>query len=223
MAICSSNSVKAPYLKETQSMENIFAKQKEINIGILLFEGVYLLDFAGPMEVFSDLGAIYTDHKINVYTVSYNGYPIKTQTGLVVHPTYAISRCPVPDIFIVPGGKRDISEFNAELKLWITQTTNHSKITLSVCTGAFILAHLGLLDHKDATTWHVALTDLSSVSDLINVVPNIRYTDSGKIVTTAGITAGIDGSFYVIEKAFGRYIANEIALFMEYNYWQLHH
>lgn len=198
-----------------------FEHKQEVNIAILVFDGVYLLDFTGPMEVFNDLNFVNHEKKCNVYTVSYNGYPVETHTGLVISPKYSFNKCPTPDVFIIPGGKRDIAMFSSVLNQWITKTTNHSKITLSVCTGAFILAKLGLLDKKDATTWHGALIDLAKVSNSINVIPDVRYTDNGKIITTAGITAGIDGSLYVVEKIFGLEVANKIARFMDYNYWQL--
>jgi transcriptional regulator GlxA family with amidase domain len=198
---------------------NISAFENKINVAILVYEGIYLLDFDGPMEVFNDASNIDTTLGLNVFTFSPDGKPCKAHTGLSIIPTYSISNCPKPDILIIPGGDLNISINNIELKKWLLEKVPESKLTLSVCTGAFILAKIGLLDNMKATTWHGAIKMLGKISPKINTITGVRFTDNEKLVTTAGISAGIDGSLFVLQKLFGKEIASKTAQYMDYDYW----
>ena len=91
---------------------------------------------------------------------------------------------------------------------------------MSVCTGAFILADAGLLDSLNITTWHGALNKLKKIVPSANIVKGVRFTDNGKIVTTAGISAGIDGALYLVSKYFGKAVADTTAKYMDYEYWK---
>jgi len=130
-----------------------------------------------------------------------------------------LSNCPTPDIIVVPGGDSKLAQKDNELSKWIVEASKSAKILMSVCTGAFILADLGLLDGCDATTWYGATNRLQKLYPKINVKTGIRFTDNGKIITTAGVSAGIDGALHVVEKLFGKEIATKTAQYIEWEYY----
>ena len=194
-------------------------KQQVINVAILVYDGVYVLDFTGPLEVFYDSYSKEGNHLFNVYTVSENK-ELKAHSGLKVIADFDINLCPKPDIFIVPGGDLNLLKDNSKLKEWIVKTANESKTLMSVCTGAFILADAGLLDGLSVTTWHGALDNLQKTVPSAKIIKGVRYTDNGKVVTTAGVSAGIDGSLFVVSKYFGKEAADATAKYMAYEYWK---
>ena len=186
--------------------------KKPLTVAVLLFNGVELLDFAGPAEVF-----IVSDHgnAFRLVTVASTTKPIKTMGGVTVIPDYAYSEAPTADIVVVPGGA--MSNVNDEGVSWIKKAHKTSKVTMSVCMGAFLLARAELLDGISATTHRWGLSGLRSAAPNCKVVRSRRFVDSGKIVTTAGVTAGIDGALHVVERLLGKeqadWTANE---WMEY-------
>jgi transcriptional regulator GlxA family with amidase domain len=187
-----------------------------LNVLILIYDGIYLLDFCGPLEVFHD--AMTQDNKpaFNTALIAKSLNPIKCHTGTVVTPNYSIDNCPVPDILVIPGGNLNFIQENKILGAWIKSVSLKTKFILSVCTGAFILAELGLLDGLNATTWFGAVKNLKEEYPKINVLSNKRVVDNGKIITTAGVSAGIDGALHVISKAYSIEIAKKTAEFIEY-------
>lgn len=187
---------------------------KQLNVGILIYEGVYLLDFAGPLEVFNDVMINDSTPAFNVYLISPDGKSVKAHTSTEIQPQYSILNSMQPDILVIPGGNLRLAE-DQKISQWIKNTYEKSQITMSVCTGAFILADIGLLNGKEVTTWYGAKARLQKQYPEIRVVDK-RYTDNGKIITTAGISAGIDGSFYVVEKLFGIEIANKTKKYIEW-------
>ena len=188
---------------------------KQYNVAILVYEGVFLLDFAGPLEIFNDAMENDTTAAFNVYLVSPDGKPIKAHTGTEFIPQFSIINSPQPDILVIPGGDLMLATNNKELASWITKTSESSTITMSVCTGAFILADLGILNGKEVTTWFGAKKRLQKKYPEIKIVDK-RVTDNGKIVTTAGVSAGIDGALHVVEKLFGKQIAEKTAKYIEW-------
>jgi len=194
------------------SYNTVYSKQ--YNVAILIYEGVYLLDFAGPLEIFNDAMINDSVPAFNVYLVSPEGTRVKAHTGTEITPQYSILNSPQPDILVIPGGDLSIGK-DKQIGKWIISTSEKSQITMSVCTGAFILADLGLLNGKEATTWYGAKTKLQKNYPEIKVVDK-RYTDNGKIITTAGISAGIDGALYVVEKLYGKEIAQKTQKYIEW-------
>jgi transcriptional regulator GlxA family with amidase domain len=188
---------------------------KQYKVAILIYEGVYLLDFAGPLEIFNDAMENDTSSAFQVYLVSPDGKLIKAHTGTEITPQYSVMNSPQPDILVIPGGDLSLSANNKEVATWITKTSDSSMITMSVCTGAFILADLGILNGKEATTWFGAKKRLQKKYPDIKVVDK-RFTDNGKIVTTAGVSAGIDGAIHVVERLFGKEIAEKTAKYIEW-------
>jgi transcriptional regulator GlxA family with amidase domain len=196
------------------------ADERKLNVAILIYEGVYLLDFTGPAEVFSDAYLENETQAFNVYTIAVDTNLIHTQTGLKIIPDYSILDFPKPDILVIPGGNPRLLKSDSALKNWIINNSKESKYTISICTGAFILAEAGLLDSMEATTWHGAVERLKSIYPKVKVVSGVRWTDNGKILTTSGVSAGIDGSLYLVSKILGKGIADKTAKYMDYDYWK---
>jgi transcriptional regulator GlxA family with amidase domain len=185
-----------------------------LNVAIFIHDGVELLDFAGPAEVFS------TSPGFNVYTVSDTEAPILSQGFVKVTPQYSIDNCPKPDILVLPGGATQVPMGNDKVIQWIKSSVPGTVITLSVCTGAGLLSKAGLLDGKTVTTFHNFIDDLQEMTPKAKVIRNIRFVDNGKIITTAGISAGIDGALHVVSRIRGEKTARATAENMEYDKWK---
>ena len=181
------------------------------NIAIFVHEGVQLLDFSGPFEVFVDAG-------YNVYTVAVSTDKITSQKSLKVVPNYSIADCPAPDVIVFPGGATNIPLKDPKVITWIKDQSTKAKYMLSVCTGALLLAEAGVLDGKTATTHYCCQDDLAEYKK-VNVVRGKRFVDNGNIITTEGISAGIDGSLYLVSKIEGKSKAADVAHYMMYD-WQ---
>ena len=187
------------------------------NVGILLFNNVELLDFAGPFEVFSVASELNNFELFNVFAVAKNPEPIETINGLSVNPKFEFSNCPQVDILLIPGGfgTRKVMIDNESLK-WIEKVHQTAEHTLSVCTGVMVLAKLGLLDGQNYTTHHLVFEEMDSIAPQAKLVKNERFVKAGKIYTAAGISAGIDLSLHLVEILVGKKIAMETADYMEY-------
>jgi transcriptional regulator GlxA family with amidase domain len=187
------------------------------NTAILIFDDVEVLDFAGPFEAFSVTNELSDYSLLNVYTVARVKAPVIARNGLSVNPDYSIIEAPQPDILIVPGGSgtRPILQ-QQDVLAWIQQTSQSAEKVLSVCTGALLLAKVGLLDGLQSTTHHSAFDLLGKIAPDTEIVRDVRFVDNGKVITAAGISAGIDMSLYVIEMLFGKETAHHTTEYMEY-------
>ena len=192
--------------------------QKRINVGILIFDDVEVLDFAGPYEVFSIAESTASQKLFNVFTIAACKNPIFARNGLQVIPTFTFNDDINIDILVVPGGygAETIQYKNEELINWIIEKDKNTIITASVCTGAIILAETKLLDNKKATTHWMDLERLRKDYPLIDVVDQ-KFVEAGKIVTSGGISAGINMSLYIIQKLFGIEISDNTAKRMDYD------
>lgn len=194
---------------------------KTRNLAILLFDDAEVLDFCGPFEVFSVASRKTEPAAFNVYTVAARTGPILARNGLSVNPQHTLADCPKPDILLVPGGLGTRKEMNNSLLIdWIRETTDSSELVLSVCTGALLLGKAGLLDGLDVTTHHVAYDLLREIVPSGTIHEDRRFVDSGKIITSAGIAAGIDMSLHVVERLLGEEAAAATAWHMEYPWKQ---
>jgi putative intracellular protease/amidase len=191
----------------------LMKKENVKTIAFYLQDRVEVLDFAGPMEVLSYAG-------FEVFTVSVKKEPIKSQGILSVIPDYSIDTAPEADILAFFGGNTSPTVKNPKVIEWVKNQEN-IEYYFSVCTGAFILAEAGILDGKTATTFHSALDDLQNSYPKINVNKNVRFVDNGSVITTAGISAGIDGALHLVAKLHGIKAAKRIAYNMEYDNWRL--
>lgn len=190
---------------------------KRKNTAILLFDDVEVLDFAGPFEVFSVTDELSDYQRLNVYTVARESRPVITRNGLSINPAYSIANAPEPRILIVPGGDGTRAVLGqTEIISWLVQCAHQSEKVLSVCSGALLLAKAGLLKGLKATTHHQVFDTLESMAPETRIIKGQRFVDNGKIITAAGISAGIDMSLYVIEQLFGAEVADSTADYMEY-------
>jgi putative intracellular protease/amidase len=185
---------------------------KPLTIVFYLQDNVEVLDFAGPMEVFITAG-------YNVVTVSKTYKPIRSKTVLFITPDYTIADAPPGDILVVFGGPTQPTIDDPEVMGWIKAQASKSQYIISVCTGAFILGKAGVLDNLSATTFHTAIDELAKACPKTKVLANTRFVDNGKVITTAGISAGIDGALHLVEKLRGRAYALEVAKTIEYDKW----
>lgn len=186
--------------------------QEKITICFYLQDGVEVLDFAGPLEAFSYAG-------FKVFTVSKTKQPIKSQDILTVTPDFSIKDAPPYDILAVFGGNVSPTSRDAEVIDWIKAKRQNTRYYFSVCTGAFIFGRAGLLDSLTATTFHLSIDDLRRSFPKTNVLTGVRFVDNGKVITTAGISAGIDGALHLIAKLRGADEAHRVAEMMEYDKW----
>lgn len=185
-------------------------KVPQITVCFYLYDGVEVLDFAGPMEVFSYAG-------FKVMTVAKTKAPLLSQGILKVLPDYSIADAPQADIFAVFGGSDEVAANDPEVISWIKSRDKATKRYFSVCTGAFILGKAGLLDDLTVTTFHKSIQNLQQDVPKAKVLKDIRYVDNGRIITTAGISAGIDGALHLVAKIRGKAAALSIAKQMEYD------
>jgi putative intracellular protease/amidase len=188
------------------------------NLAILLFEGVQIIDYTGPYEVF---GQAHTPDgpAFEIYTVAERPGPVTTAMGMSVNPRYTFADAPKPDVLVLPGGNVNAHFDNPAVMRWIRESSKDAEVVLSVCNGAFFLAKAGLLDGLEATTFAGLIDELRTTAPKTRVVTDRRFVDNGKIVTSAGLSSGIEGSLHVIEKLLGKGYAQRVALGLEYN-WQ---
>jgi transcriptional regulator GlxA family with amidase domain len=190
------------------------------NLGILIFPDVELLDFCGPYEVFSVANRFITESPFNVFTMAESAGPVASHNGLSVNSHYSLTDCPQPDILLIPGGRGTRALLaNSALIYRINQIAAKAELILSVCTGSLLLAKAGLLDALETTTHHSALDLLREIAPTATVHSDRRYLDNGRIICSAGISAGIDMSFHVLARLHGEEVAAKTAHQMEYN-WQ---
>jgi transcriptional regulator GlxA family with amidase domain len=196
--------------------------QTRRNVGILIFDDVEVLDFCGPFEVFSvsrKAGAEGDEALFNVYTVAEKGDLTVARGGLMVKPHYTFHDHPKFDLLVIPGGfgTRRERENPVVLK-WIQEQMNGAELTTSVCTGAFLLAALGVLDGKRATTHWASIDWMRTNHPAVETRDDQRVIDTGAIITSAGISAGIDMALYVIARLHGIETARLTARYMEYTW-----
>ena len=200
----------------------------KLNVGILMFDGVEVLDFAGPFEVFSRTRLVPgvesrrsdASAPFRVFTVTRNGETVTATGDLQLTPRYSFQTSPAIDLLVVPGGYGTRALLRDRETLdWICTTAAKAKKVTSVCTGSLLLAQAGLLDGRRATTHWGALDLLQEISDAreadISIQHDLRFVDDG-IITSAGVSAGIDMALHVVEQVCGASVAAETAHYMDY-------
>ncbi|MBL8146590.1 MAG: DJ-1/PfpI family protein [Anaerolineae bacterium] len=189
------------------------------NVAIVLFDEVEVLDFAGPFEVFSVAGSLGGEKTLNVYTVAEEMRVIQARGGLQVLPGYTLRDCPPPDIIVVPGGYGTRHQMkNAVLLGWLREQAGRVELLTSVCTGSLVLGGAGLLDGWQATTHHEEIDLLVEAAPAANVVRDVRYVDNGRIITSAGVQAGMDMALHVVARLLGEETARAAAANIEYDW-----
>jgi len=197
---------------------------EKLNVGILIFDDVEVLDFAGPFEVFSrtrtepgiESRRSEESAPFYVFTVASLRVAIRATGGLTVIPDFSYSDAPHIDVLVVPGGlgTRRLLEDSKTLN-WIQRRATKARRVTSVCTGSLLLARAGLLSGRRATTHWGALDLLATLGEDLHVERERRVVDDG-VITSAGVASGMDMAFYVVEQICGRAVADETAKYIEY-------
>lgn len=195
-----------------------------VNVGILIFDDVEVLDFAGPFEVFSrtrltpgvESRRSEESAPFRVFTIARTRDPITATGGLSVSPAHGFADAPRIDLLVVPGGFGTRRLLDDEETLgWIRTAAAAARQVTSVCTGALLLGKAGCLEGRRATTHWAALDLLDSLGAGVTVERESRVVDDG-VITSAGVASGIDMAFHVVENLFGRAVADETAKYIEY-------
>ncbi len=203
----------------SSSADDAAEKQTKVRtVAILVFTGMDIQDFAGPADVFFYAGAEAGKVAFKQFAVAKTMDPITSQGFVKIVPNYTFANCPKPDILVVPGGGVNGVLNDEETMKWIKDTGLASEQVLSVCTGALVLQSAGFLDGIKATTHWGSITKLREQAPNTTVLENVRYADSGRIVTSAGVSAGIDMSLHVVAKLLGFETAQKTAHRMEYEW-----
>jgi transcriptional regulator GlxA family with amidase domain len=195
------------------------------NVGIYIFDEIEVLDLGGPFEVFSTASRMKSrlqpgaEKPFEVFTIGETISPVRARGGLMLQPAFDIANHPAIDIFIVPGGVVTAELKRDSIIKWIAQTAAKSSLTASVCTGAFLLGKAGLLGGKTITTHWEDIDDFRTMFPGIPVQGEKRWVDAGTIVTSAGISAGLDMSLHLVARLEGEGLAIRTARQMDYD-WQ---
>ncbi|MGG3452253.1 DJ-1/PfpI family protein [Domibacillus aminovorans] len=188
-------------------------------VGIFLFDDVEVLDFAGPFEVFSVTELEDDEKPFIVEMVSEKGNIINALNGLKVQPDYNFENMPQFDILIIPGGlgASEHEMHNDSVIKWIANQMKSVQLMTSVCTGALLLAKSGLLEGKKCTTHWAFLERLEKEFPEVDVQQGVKFVDEGDIITSGGISAGINMSFHIVKRLLGQEVAQKTAKIMEYD------
>jgi transcriptional regulator GlxA family with amidase domain len=190
-----------------------------LNVGIFVFDDVEVLDFAGPFQVFTTAERMARpDTPFATFTVGQNT-EVLARGGLPIEPSYIFGREPHIDVLIIPGGVVTDELAKDQVIEWIAAHAARAQLTASVCTGAFLLAKAGLLAGRTVTTHWEDIDDFRKSFPGIAVDPTVRWVDEGGIVTSAGISAGMDMSLHLVERLAGEALARRTARQMDYR-WQ---
>lgn len=193
-----------------------------LTIGILIFDDIEVLDLGGPFEVFSVASRVAVRKgqaaPFKPVLIGLNEAPATARGGFQVLPHATLDTHPTLDVLIVPGGVVDAIQASSRVIRWVKQQAATVNLVASVCTGAFVLAQAGLLDGLKVTTHWEDQTDLARQFPNLTVVPDVSWVDQGRVVTSGGISAGIDMGLHLIERLHSRELALATAKQMEYRW-----
>ncbi len=187
--------------------------QSAIPVAFLLDQGATMIDFSGPWEVFQD-----TSGRFDLSIVAPTAEPITMSGGMRIIPHYSLSDAPTPKVIVIPaqsGGRQDAPTTQAKID-WLRARAADADVVMSVCTGAFLLARTGLLDGLNATTHHDFIADFERQFPRVHVQRHRRFVDNGKIVTSGGLTSGVDAALHIVSRYHGADYARDVANYMEY-------
>ncbi len=190
-----------------------------MNVGIYIYDDAEVLDFSGPFEVFSTATRVAeASAPFSVFLIAEAQRTIQARGGYLVQPHYGIDDHPALDLLIVVGGVHLNEMKNRRAIAWIRQQADQARLVASVCTGAFLLAEAGVLTHQRVTTHWEDIPDLRSSYPELTVVEEQRWVDDGEVVTSGGISAGIDMSLYLVGRLASPALAEKTARQMEYDW-----
>lgn len=185
-----------------------------IPVAFLISNQATVIDFAGPWEVFDNVGipGRQGEAAFALYTVAATKDPITTSGGMTIVPNHTFATAPAPKVIVIPAQGAHTDPVLA----WIRTASQDADLTMSVCTGAFLLAKTGLLAGKSATTYHGAFSDFAMQFPDITLQRGARFVEDGKLASAGGLSSGIDLALRVVERYFGRPVARNTAWILEY-------
>jgi len=197
----------------------LIPRAEALNVGIYIYENAEVLDFSGPFEVFSTASRLsHSQEMFNVFLIAEENHPVRARGSYSVNPHFGFQDHPEIDILIVVGGIH-VEELEKPAVIdWISNTAEQARLVASVCTGAFLLAEAGLLSDLKVTTHREDIEDLRRSYPDLHVVDSMRWVDEGRVVTSGGISAGIDMSLHLVAKLSGIELAEKTARQMEYGW-----
>jgi len=185
----------------------------DIHVSFLISADAEVVDFAGPWGVFEYV-VVGKRNPFKLNTVAASKDPVKVSGGMTIVPDYTCADAPTPDVVVVPA--MDTDKLAPVCLDWLRSMYKDATLTTSVCDGSFVLAAAGLLDGKRATSHHGGYGMLRATYPKLTVIRGVRYVEDGKIATSGGLTSGMDLAMRVVERYFGRDVAKETALSLEY-------
>lgn len=186
-------------------------RRSQINVAFLLGQGANVIDTAGPWEVFQDTMGESGQH-FSLYTVAPSKDIVEMTGGFEVKAKYTIENAPAPNVIVVPAQRTTDAS-----RAWLKSASGQTDVTMSVCTGAFQLARVGLLDGLSATTHHDYLDDFAKEFPKIELKRGLRFVDNGRVATSGGLTSGIDLALHIVGRYFGADTAAATARYMEHD------
>ena len=200
-------------------MNNAHAQTKKLNIAVLLYDGLSVSDFTGPVDVFVKANRL-TNEYYNVYTFSMNrAFAHGQENRLVYQPDYTVETMPKPDVLLIPGGTEGrmvtLSKDEAFIQM-VKSTAAKAKVLMPVCTGAFIAAAAGLLNGRRTTTHYLVADSLQKEYPAVHVVRNVRYVVDDNLISASGVTCGYDAALYLVQRYSGGPKAAQTANMMQY-------
>jgi transcriptional regulator GlxA family with amidase domain len=188
------------------------------NVAILVFDGVEVLDFAGPYEVFNVTAELNQPAPFRVFTVAESGSPVRTRGSLSINPDFTFSTMPQAHILVIPGGYGTRALLHRPWVMeWLRKQSTWLEHLVSVCTGALVLAEAGLLAGLEATTHHDNLDDLRKrLPPGATVRDDVRWVDNGRVLLAGGVSAGIDLSLHLVQRLLGDDVLARTLTEMEY-------
>lgn len=186
---------------------------------VYVYDGVELLDFAGPTEAFSIARDSEGNACYRVVLVSKDAKPLTSQGVVKVTPQFSLKNCPQPDILVIPGGNVNPSAQDPIVRDKVSKWVKGSGHVLSICNGATLLASVGALEGRTIATHRSNFEIVRAVDPTITVHPSAKTVSKGKLTTAAGISSGIDGALFVIAQQQGLSVAQRASTDMEYLYW----
>ena len=193
-----------------------------MNVGIFIYDDIEVLDLGGPFEVFSVASRVKprlepgSQKPFNVFIVGETTTPIRARGKFIVTPNFSFADHPPIDLLLIPGGIVSAELKKANVIHWIATTSAKAKLTASVCTGSSLLAQAGLLDGKHATTHWSDIDDMKSMFPTVE--KDVRWVDQGTLITSAGISAGIDMALHLISRLESETLALATAKQMDYRW-----
>lgn len=185
----------------------------QIPVAFLISDGAVVIDFCGPWEVFQDVMIPGREEMpFRLYTVAETKKPIRTSGGMQIVPDYTIQDAPPSKVIVIPAQ----SQPSPATLEWIRKSSKTTDVTMSVCTGAFLLAKTGLLNGKSATTYHGAFGRFATQFPDVQLKRGARFVEHGNLATAGGLSSGIDLALRVVERYYGREVARKTAYDLEY-------